>query len=313
MRKKKYSDSNVVGTSLIVSVSDVVLNLIVGLFTGSTVIIAQSLQGLSDLITAAILFVGVKRSRKKPDKKHPLGYGREIFFWVLLASVLMFMGTGLYTTYLGLGQIINPGEINNIGIGYIMLTFGLITNYYAFRKSNIRLRGRKRVSTWRVFKSSPLIETKATFIVDILGTISAIFGLVAVTLYAVTGFVQFDGVGSVMVGLTMMIAAVVLVLDVRDLIVGKSVPIEITRKIRSTTLKHEEVEEILDLRTLYLGSEKIMILLEVHLNEDMDTNGIEHLLDEIRLSIKTKIPQAYHLQIEVETPDNELKIKSTLI
>lgn len=312
MSKQKFSDSNVVGTSLIVSVSDVVMNLIVGLFTGSTVILAQSLQGLSDLITASILFIGVKRSRKKPDKKHPLGYGREIFFWVLLASVLMFMGTGLYTAYLGFSQIVNPGEIKHIGIGYVMLTFGLISNYYAFRKSNIRLRGRKRVNMWKVFRGSPLIETKATFIVDFLGTISAALGLIAVTLFAVSGYVEFDGLGSVLVGLTMMIGAVVLVLDVRDLIVGKSVPDNITRKIRSTTLKHKQVEEILDLRTLYLGSEKILILLEVHLNENMNTNSIEHLLDEIKLSILKEIPQAYHLQIEVETPDSELLLAQTL-
>jgi cation diffusion facilitator family transporter len=307
MRKtKKYSDSNVVGTSLIVSVSDVVLNLLVGLITGSTVIIAQSLQGLSDLITAFILFVGVKRSKKKADKKHPLGYGREIFFWVLIASVLMFMGTGLYTSYLGFKQIINPGEISNIGIGYLMLSFGLLTNYYAFRKSNLRLRGRKRKNIWKIFRSSPLIETKATFIVDFLGTVSAVLGLLAISAYVITGNVQFDGIGSVLVGTTMMVAAVVLVLDVRDLIVGKSVPDDINRKIRSTTLKHKEVEEILDLRTLYLGSEKIMVLLGVHLNENLNTNDIEHLLDEIRLSIKKDIPEAYHLQIEVETPDNEL-------
>jgi cation diffusion facilitator family transporter len=306
MSTEKFSDSNVVGTSLIVSVLDVVLNLIVGLITGSTVIIAQSLQGFSDLLTAFILFVGVKRSKKIPDKKHPLGYGREIFFWVLIASVLMFMGTGLYTVNIGIEQIRNPGQISNIYIGFLMLTFGLSTNYYAFRKSNIRLRGRKRINMWRVFRSSPLIETKATFIVDFLGTVSAVFGLVALTAYQVTGYVQFDGIGSVLVGLTMMIASVVLVLDVRDLIVGKSVPDEITRKIRSTTLKHREVEEILDLRTLYLGSEKILILLEVHLNENLRTNEIEHLLDSIRISIKNEIPQAYHLQIEVETPDNEL-------
>lgn len=306
MQKSKYSDSNVVGTSLIVSVSDVVLNLIVGLFTGSTVILAQSLQGLSDLITAFILFIGVKRSKKKPDKKHPLGYGREIFFWVLIASVLMFMGTGLYTVSLGLAQIKNPGEISNIWVGYIMLTFGLATNYYAYRKSNIRLRGRRRVNIWRIFRSSPLIETKATFIVDFLGTISALLGLIALTAYATTGLVQFDGVGSVLVGVTMMIAAIVLVLDVRDLIVGKSVPDNITRKIRSTTLKHKEVEEILDLRTLYLGSEKIMILLELHIKDTLNTNDIEKLIDNIRVSIKNEIPQAYHLQIEVETPDNEL-------
>lgn len=308
MSKKTYTDSNVVGTSLLVSISDVLLNVIVGLLTGSRVVFSQSLQGFSDLVTAIILYAGVKRSRKKADKKHPLGYGREIFFWVLIAGVLMFIGTGLFTLNMGLQQFLNPGELDAIYLAFIMLSFGLISNFYAFQKSFNRLRGRQRKNIWRVFRSSSLIETKATFIVDLLGTVSAAIGIVALGVYVFTGDVRFDGLGSMMVGATMMIAAVVLVLDVRDLIVGKSVPDEIVRKIRKSALSHEEVEEILDLRTLYLGSEKIMILLEVHVIDTLTTNQIEHLLDEIRAQIKLEIPQAYHLQIEVETPDNELVV-----
>lgn len=309
MSKKTYSDSNVVGTSLLVSISDVLLNLLVGFLTGSRVMLAQSLQGFSDLVTAFILYAGVKRSKRKPDKKHPLGYGREIFFWVLIAGVLMFIGTGFITLNLGLQQFLYPGELDSIYLAFLMLTIGFVSNYYAFQKSVKRLRGKRRKHMWHVFRSSSLIETKATFIVDLLGTVSAGIGFVALFVYVVTGDVRFDGLGSMFVGLTMMFAAVILVLDVRDLIVGKSVPDDIVRKIRKSTLSHKEVEEILDLRTLYLGSEKIMILLEVHVIETLTTNEIEHLLDEIRLQIKQEIPQAYHLQIEVETPDAEIAKK----
>jgi len=305
--KKRLTDTNVVGTSLIVSVSDVVLNLLVSLITGSTAVLAQALQGISDLTTAGILFAGVTRSKRLPDKAHPLGYGREIFFWVLIAGMFMFIGTGLFTLYVGLRQVLDPGIIENVWLAFAMLSFGFLTNFYAFQKSFRRLHHRASShSMWRQFRDSPMVETKATFIVDFLGSLSAAFGLVALFTYVVTGDVRFDGLGGMFVGVSMMIAAVILVLDVRDLIVGKSAPNWIVKKISSATLSHPEVEEILDLRALYLGSSKIMVLLEIHLNENLTTNEIEKLIDKIRVDIKKKVPHAYHLQIEVETPDNEL-------
>lgn len=305
--RKRPSDKNVVGTSLLVSVSDVLLNLIVGVLTGSTAVIAQSLQGFSDLTTAGILYLGVIRSKRMPDKRHPLGYGREIFFWVLVAGMFMFIGTGAFTLYLGVRQVLDPGQIENVWLAFVMLSFGLVTNYYAFSKSIKRLRhASSKRSLWRQFRDSPMIETKATFIVDFLGSLSALLGITALGVYVISGDVRFDGLGGMLVGASMMVAAVILVLDVRDLIVGKSAPAWVVRKIRSATLSHNEVEEILDLRTLYFGSSKIMVLLEIHISEYLTTNQIEKLIDRIRADIKLKVPHAYHLQIEVETPDNEL-------
>lgn len=309
MSETKLSEKNVVGTSLIVSISDVGLNLIVGLITGSQSVIAQSLQGLSDLMTAIILYAGVLRSARKPDRKHPLGYGREIFFWVLLASVLMFVGTGLVTLFLGMRQILFPHVVENIPLALGMLIFGLVTNLYAFSKSWKRFgqqAGRKSIGKY--FLESAIVETKATFIVDFLGTISAIFGIFALVIYSLTGIVAFDGLGAVMVGLSMMVAAIVLLLDVRALIVGKSVPANISARIRKATLTHPQVEEILELRSIYLGSKNILVLLELHLKENLNTNQIEKLIDHIQADIKKSVPHTYHCQIEVETPDHELTI-----
>lgn len=305
--QRRLTDKNVVGTSLVVSISDVLLNLLVAIITGSRAVLAQALQGLSDLTTAGILYAGVLRSQKLPDKKHPLGYGREIYFWVLIAGMLMFIGTGLLTVYIGLRQVVSPGIIENVALGFGMLMFGLITNFYAFSKSVRRIKHKNSTrSLWRQFRDSPMVETKATFIVDLLGTLSAALGFIALTVYILTGNVRYDGIGSMLVGLSMMAGAVILVLDVRDLIVGKSVPSWVVRKIRAATLSHAEVEEILDLRSLYLGSNNIMVLLEVHLSENLTTNQIERLIDKIRADIMRKVPHAYHLQIEVETPDREL-------
>ena len=125
----KVSDVRVVLTSFVVSIFDVALNLLVALVTGSTVMLSQALQGLSDLITGGILFMGVKRSKRQSDNKFQFGYGREIFFWVLIAGIVMFGGTGLVSVLLGYNQIVKPEEIENIWLAIAMLVVGFSTNF----------------------------------------------------------------------------------------------------------------------------------------------------------------------------------------
>lgn len=305
-KRSTPSDRNVTGTSMLVSISDVTLNFIVGLITGSQVLIAQSLQGLSDLSAAVILFVGVDRSKKAPDKLHPLGYGREIYFWVLMAGMLMFLGTGLISFFLGLQQVRDPGEIENVGIGFAMLTFGFLTNFYAFNKSRKRLQGRKKRVHLKTFMRSSKIETKATFLIDFLGTISAFLGIGALLLFVLTDNAQFDGLGSMLVGFTMMAAAGLLIYDVKGLIVGRTADPATERAIVNSLKDTRGIEEVLDLRTLYLGSSKVLVLLEVHFDDTLSVNEVEQISDEVKEKVRKKVPNAYHIQVEAETPDSEL-------
>jgi cation diffusion facilitator family transporter len=301
---EKISDTRVVGTSLLVSVGDVVLNLLVGLLTGSAVMMSQALQGLSDLTTAAILFTGVKRSRRPADTLHPLGYGREIFFWVLVAGIVMFFGTGALSIYLGYQQIADPEPIANIWLAFLMLTFGLATNGYSFNLSLKRLRSTAAGRNWlRELASSSLIETKATLLVDMLGTAAAVLGSVSLGIYALTGMAAFDGWGAVAIGVSMMLAALLLFHDVKDLIVGKAVDVVTAKEIESAVKGAPHVRAMLDLHTMYLGSSRMLVLVEVHLDPHLQTREIETVLDDIKSRILEQIPGVVKVQVEVETPD----------
>lgn len=301
---KKITDTRVVTTSLLVSVGDVILNIIVGLLTGSAVIMSQALQGLSDLTTAGILFTGVQRSRRPADTLHPLGYGREIFFWVLIAGIVMFFGTGAVSLYLGYQQITSPGPIVNVWLAFLMLTFGLVTNGYSFRLSLKRLRSAAIGRNWlRELASSSLIETKATLLIDMLGTVAAVFGLVALGTYALTGTVAFDGWGAIAVGLSMMLAAILLMHDVKDLIVGKAVDAATADEIKKAVLSTPHVRAMLDLHTMYLGSSRMLVLVEVHLDSHLQTRQVEAVMDNVKERIRQNIPGVVKIQVEVETPD----------
>ncbi len=301
----KISDIRVVATSAVVSTLDVVLNIVVAIFTGSTVMLSQALQGLSDLITGGILYVGVRRSSRKADHRFQFGYGREIFFWVLVAGIIMFGGTGMASLYFGYQQIVRPDGIENVWLALAMLAFGFTTNLYAFRLSLRRLKQMShKAHWWRHLVASSIVETKATFVIDFLGTLAAALGFIAIAIFMLTGDARFDGVGSVVIGLAMMTGAILLMKDVRDLIVGKSVDADTSKKIIKTARAIDGVNDVLDLRTMYLGSNKLLVVMEVHLDDGLDTDTIERITDKIKHKVQTLVPIVHHIQVEIETPDS---------
>lgn len=304
---KKISDVRVVATSFIVSVSDVVLNFTIAFFTGSAVMLAQGLQGMSDLTTSGILYVGVKRSKRKADKKYQFGYGREIFFWVLMAGIFMFLGTGGASVYFGYQQFIDPQPVVNAWIALLVLLFGMSTNGYAFSLSVIRLRKLHHgFSWWHQLLRSSVAETKATFLIDFLGTTSAVIGFIALGVLLLTSNPVFDGLGAMAVGLSMMAVSVLLIRDVRDLIIGKAVEPDVARRIINTAESVPGVLSVLDLKTMYIGSARILVILEVHLRDKLETDEIERITDDIKSIIRQNITEVQHIQVEIETPENEL-------
>ena len=303
---KQISDVRVVATSLTVSVSDVLLNLLIAMFTGSTVMLSQALQGLSDLVTGGILYLGVKRSDRKADLKYQFGYGREIFFWVLMAGMFMFIGTGAFSLYLGYQQFTNPHPIEYAWAAFAMLVWGFMTNLYAFSLSLKRMhRSSLTKGWWHQLLHSSIVETKATFLIDFLGTVAALLGFVALLAYALTGKAQFDGIGSMVIGISMMLVSILLIRDVRDLIVGKAIDPEVSDRIIGATQTVEGILSVLDLRTMYLGSAKMLVIIEVHVQDGLDTDQIEAIIDNIKIVVQQNVPEVHHIQVEVETPDGD--------
>jgi cation diffusion facilitator family transporter len=279
----------------------------VALFTGSTAVLSQALQGFSDVTTAAILFVGVKRARKKADAHHPLGYGREIFFWALLSAIVMFLGTGALSFYFGLQQFLNPEPLENMYIAVLMLSFGLCTNLYAFSKSvQLFKQQSSGKSLWHRIRNSGMVDTKITFMVDLLGSSAAFMGLVSVILYLVTGLASLDGLGAMAVGIATMTGAVVIIIDIHGLIIGRSAPPAIQKKIMRIALSVDGVQTVVDSYVFYIGSNRLFAVLEVHLSDHFTTDQIEKISDEIKAKALKSVPALHRIQIEVETPDHEL-------
>ena len=131
---------------------------------------------------------------------------------------------------------------------------------------------------------------------------ASILGMIALLLYKLTGDYRFDGLGAILTGVILGILAFILLMGVVDLIIGRSASKETEAKIRTVALNTPQVSKVLALKTLHIGSEKLLVNMEVHLVRNLTTTEIEKLIHKIKEDIKNEVPEVRHIQVELETP-----------
>jgi divalent metal cation (Fe/Co/Zn/Cd) transporter len=196
-------------------------------------------------------------------------------------------------------------------VAYLVLGIGFISNTYAFSLSLRRLgltweSDIRRI--WRKVKASVLVETKATAILDLMGSTASLLGLVSLIVYGLTGNSRLDGLGAVVVGLSVGVFALVLIFEVKDFIVGRSASPEVESRIKQVAEKVRGVHGVLDLKTMQMGSEKVMVNMEVHIDHRLTTPEIEILMDDLKDAVKSDVPEVEHIQVEVETPSKRQRV-----
>lgn len=300
----KISEQRVLVTTFFVDLLDVALNLIVAILTGSVVMLSEFFQGLADLTAAALLLVGYKRARKKADKQHPFGYGKEVYFWTLISAVVMMTFTATASFYFGLMRVLNPEEIDYIWLGYGTLAITLATNSYALSLSSRRLLKSKPLKQLpSLMLNSDDVTAKNALVLDLMGTLAAVFGLFSLLMYQFAGYKSFDGIGAMVIGVSTAVLAVVLILGLRGLVVGERAPTTIENKIKAAALEIRQVEEILDLRTMQVGPDRLLVDIELHIQDGLSTDELEALIEKIKKRIKDEVPAARYLQVEPGTPE----------
>lgn len=304
-KEHRITSKKVILTSFTVDIIDIILNFTVAILSGSVIMLTEVLEGISDLVSSSFLIIGFYRSSQKEDNIHPFGYGTEIYFWSLLAALVMFGLTSSLSFYFGFQRVLDPKPISNIGITLVVLIIATITNGYAFILSLLRLLRRRPIKhIVRIFFRSSLVETKTTFTLDLMGSSSAILGTIALWVYLVTGDERFDGIGAMLIGIVLAVMAFFLILGIRDLLIGKSASKETEDKIINAALLIDEVEDVLDIKTMHLGTDKLLVNLYVHMESKLATRELEQLVDKIEDSVRKEVPSAKYVQVELESTRN---------
>ncbi len=293
------SAKRVVVTSFLIDLLDLSSSVVVAFLSGSVVMLAQSLEGAADLVSSGLLIFGLNRSLRHPDKNHPFGHGRELYFWTLISALFTFSVSASLSFYFGWKRFLNPSPVSNILLANLVLLLTVATNGYALFLSIHRLTGKKHQHLAQVFFNSDLIETRATFVLDLMGTFASILGLVALTVYAFTGDMRFDGLGAMAIGVTLSLMAFFLIIGVRDLLVGKSASAETEEKIRKAAISVKAVKTVTRLRTNHIGPDQLLVELSISVKKSLITTQIEKIISEVKQKIRSQVKEAEFIQIEL--------------
>ncbi|MDB4959660.1 MAG: Cation diffusion facilitator family transporter [Myxococcales bacterium] len=299
------SDSHSTGEiikSLAVNVVIAVAKAVAAVISGSGAMLAETLHSFADCGNQILLLVGVRQARRPPDDKHPLGRGREMYFYSFVVALLLFFGGGVFSIREGIEKIAHPERVEQIGIALGILLFSLALEGWS-TIGNIREVNRRRKDK-HFFRY--LRDTKDSDLIVILGENSAavmglIFALLALILAKETGDGRWDGIGSLTIGLVLVGVATFLAREIKSLLVGESADASLIKVVEELADVDPNVEKLLRLLTVQQGPGEIVVAMKLKFRPGLETNEMCEAINAFERELKVRAPEVRWSFIE---PDN---------
>jgi cation diffusion facilitator family transporter len=291
--------------------------LIAALFTGSIAMWAETLHSFSDTFNQILILIGIKTSSKAASERHPFGHGKEQFFWSFIVATMIFGISGILSVQQGIGTIFGKvHHIENINISYIILAISAIFEGNALRvalnlfKQTIESRGEK-VSLSTLAKEFQ--ESKDPSILTVIVEDSAaLFGIAiagtGILLSETTGNIIYDAIGSLGIGVILMVFAFFLARENKALLIGEAISRKEYKIIVEQVLQISEVNRIISLRTMHFAAEDVLVAMDVSLIDSLNTDQIESVIDNIEQKVKQVIPYINPTKIYVEVEQDSCRI-----
>lgn len=269
-------------------------------FTGSSAMLAEGIHSLVDTGNGLLLLLGIKRSKQEPDALHPFGYGKEVYFWSFVVSILIFSLGGGFAIYEGIHALQDPHVVEDPTWNYVVLCAALVFEgaalYVALKAFN-----KSRMKSQNLIRSIIRSKDAATFAVIIEDT-AAVMGLsialLGVFLSQQLNNPYLDGAASVLIGILLLAVATFLAKESKGLLLGESAHPEVVMAIEKILERNINVMEWALPQTMHFGPDSVLLVIEVDLDDNLELLQAEQTMDSLRLEIKNKYPQITKVYIQ---------------
>jgi cation diffusion facilitator family transporter len=232
---------------------------IAAVLTGSGAMLAETIHSVADSGNQLLLILGLRQTRKRPTDDHPLGFGKAIYFWSFLVAVILFSVGGMFSVYEGTHKLLHPEPLSYPWVAVAVLVFAIVAEsvslWGCMREVNKERRGRSIIQWFRHSRSSALI---VVFGEDIAALLGLVFALVAIVATFLTGNPLWDALGTISIGVLLIVIAVFIAIEVKDLLIGQSVDPEILAEMRQFLSQRPEIQELFNLLTMQFGPDAMV-------------------------------------------------------
>ncbi len=269
------------------------------IYTGSSAMLSEAIHSAVDTGNQALLLLGMSRARKPADARHPFGYGMEIYFWAFVVAILIFaVGAGV-SIYEGVNKLRNPHPVSDPWVNYLVLGAAMVFEagawsvaYREFRRSKGR---HGYLDAIRVSKDPTIFTVLLEDTAAMLGLVTA---LVALLLADFLDLLWADGVASILIGLILTGAAVMLAIETKGLLIGEAADPAVVEDVRGIVNRQMDVARVHEVLTVHFGPHDILLNISLDFHDHAKAVDIEQAVERIEEQIRRKFPDIKRIFVE---------------
>ena len=270
--------------------------------TGSSSMLAEAIHSYADSGNQGLLLWGMKQAKRPPSPDYPLGWGKAVFFWSFIVALVLFSLGGLFSIYEGWHKLADPQDLSYPWVAVGILVFGLIVEAVSMRaclQEVNKVRGQR--SVWRWFRTSRQSELVVILGEDFAALVGLALALIAVLLTILSGNPVWDAIGSIWIGVVLILVAVGIGVEIKGLLIGQSAEPETESRIREFVERQDGVERVYRIITMQLGT-SLMVALKAKMKAK-DTSDLVTAINRAEAAVRTEFPEIQWLFFEPDIAD----------
>jgi cation diffusion facilitator family transporter len=277
-------------------------------YTGSGAMLAEAIHSLADCANQVLLLVGMRQARAGVTEIHPLGAGRVVYFYAMMVALMLFTLGGAFSVYEGINRLRNPEEVHSPVVALAVLGISIILESLSLRgalKEIRKTQGERNL--WHWFRESRQSELLVVAGEDVAALAGLTLAFVAVLASFATGNSMYDAIGSIAIGVLLMVVAFLVMREVKSLIVGESAEPAVRLAIRQHVMERPEVLSVMSIITLQWG-DAIVVAVQAEMAPQPSASAMVDAINRIEDSIQTLWPAVQWVFFEPDHPKQDLGV-----
>jgi cation diffusion facilitator family transporter len=261
--------------------------------------LAESIHSAADTGNQALLLLGARRAERPPDEKHPFGYGSARYFWAFVVAMVLFMLGGVFAIYEGVQKLISPHQLDSPIWAFGVLGFSIVLESLSFRTGILAANPMRGNRTWWEFiRGTKNPELPVVLLEDFGALVGLVFALAGVTLAEVFHQPRFDAIGSLAIGVLLVVVAIVLAMEMASLLIGEAASPRDIETISRALESAPSVRRLIHLRTQHLGPEDVLVAAKVEFDPSLSFAEVAAAINVAEAQVRAAYPAARLVFIE---------------
>jgi cation diffusion facilitator family transporter len=270
------------------------------LLTASASLLAESVHSVADTGNQGLLLLGGKRARREESEQHPFGYGRERYFWAFAVALVLFSLGGMFALYEGIQKFRDPHEVESLGIAIGILVFAIALESYSLRTAVKEAQHVKPddVGWWKFIRTTKEPELPVVLLEDVGAEVGLFLALGGVIMAAVTDEPRWDALGSITIGILLIVIAIILIIEMKALLIGEAAGHEDRSAIIGAIEGGPNVDRLIHIRTQHLGPDEVLVGAKVEYASNLTADELVASINGTEDAIRAAAPTATVIYIE---------------